>query len=428
MPDDAVLEPGKEKHRTSQQGGDDVRQVELQNCATTHCQRDLVFPLTTVIHYVVQEHAEAKIREAAATAHHLKRPTQHSEILHAMQPIPSQPASTQASKHASKQSLPLKTPSPGEVNLLQTYSPCYPGKDDKSCFLEVRINTKPHQPNKKSPDRSAATGSPLRAPAGEKAKRGGVGLSPSWGRYKLGLVFLYGHLPVCGTCKGNQSKPAWTQNAPICPDCQRHPGVQPQATEGLQRKPMQCAEPLLDFETTPLRRSQEPLVIKVYACSYICYNPMSCPTRMFHANRVLSEIRRRASDQTANPPSSTVIPTPGIVLAQNRGTLQTSGLPQAAQQGKPQKKTHSHERRQAARTFIIPPGHIAGNATADEWSTRLVSRPRPPRVLLPGWAKRPDLSGIQKKKTRQGQRPKRTEPGRRGWKADQLAISISRSS
>ena len=31
-------------------------------------------------------------------------------------------------------SLPLKTPSPGEVNLLQTYSPCYPQKVEKLCF------------------------------------------------------------------------------------------------------------------------------------------------------------------------------------------------------------------------------------------------------------------------------------------------------
>ena len=30
--------------------------------------------------------------------------------------------------------LPLKTPSPGEVNLLQPYSPCYPQKVEQLCF------------------------------------------------------------------------------------------------------------------------------------------------------------------------------------------------------------------------------------------------------------------------------------------------------
>ena len=36
-----------------------------------------------------------------------------------------------------QQKLPLKTPSPGKVNRLQTYSPCYPKKVEKLCFEEV---------------------------------------------------------------------------------------------------------------------------------------------------------------------------------------------------------------------------------------------------------------------------------------------------
>ena len=35
--------------------------------------------------------------------------------------------------------LPLKTPSPGEANLLQTYSPCSPPTVEELCFLEVIV-------------------------------------------------------------------------------------------------------------------------------------------------------------------------------------------------------------------------------------------------------------------------------------------------
>ena len=45
---------------------------------------------------------------------------------------------SKTSDHHQLSNLPLKTPSPGEVNLLQTYTPCYPQKVEKLCFLRSK--------------------------------------------------------------------------------------------------------------------------------------------------------------------------------------------------------------------------------------------------------------------------------------------------
>ena len=61
-------------------------------------------------------------------------PRHGAGVLGVRQPGGSAPMLRSARALIRKRSLPLKTPSPGEVNLLQTYSPCYPQKVEKLCF------------------------------------------------------------------------------------------------------------------------------------------------------------------------------------------------------------------------------------------------------------------------------------------------------